>query len=241
MKKNWKEEKIKELFEIVEEHKSNNKPVMSAFKIFAQKNGRKVNSVRNFYYQEVENLKVNRELSEKLKINLDRHEKNNFAKFDERQTQKLLDFIKNKQKEGKSVRNACLELANNDARLMVRYQNKYRAISKTENSGVISFPVQQKLLPHKLTDEEIKSLFLGLVKLVKKSAMSEVDEKMRRETEFANDALRKTLVEVTKKRGKISQLQNENRKLNLQISALKQKLLELRTISLENSNNASTQ
>lgn len=241
MKKNWKEEKIKELFEIVEEHKSNNKPVMSAFKIFAQKNGRKVNSVRNFYYQEVENLKVNRELSEKLKINLNRHEKNNFAKFDERQTQKLLDFVKNKQKEGKSVRNACLELANNDARLMVRYQNKYRAISKNENSGVISFPVQQKLLPHKLTDEEIKSLFLGLVKLVKKSAMSEVDEKMRRETEFANDALRKTLVEVTKKRGKISQLQNENRKLNLQISALKQKLLELRTISLENSNNASTQ
>ena len=127
-------------------------------------------------------INKNKDLQDKLKVNMSLHEKNNFAKFDDRQTEKLLNYINGKVKQGKSIRSACLELSKNNATLMIRYQNKYHALKnkiakvsslenakqnnkndlQSNNSNILSFPTQNKLKPQKLTDDEIKSLLSSL-------------------------------------------------------------------------------
>ncbi len=258
MNNSWSNEEIKSLFSLVEEYRSKNKSLLDAFECHAKQYNRKPLSVRNYYYLKVDEFLHDEKLSKKLEINLALHQKNNFAKFDERQTQKLLDYIKKRTNEGKSVRSACLEIVGNDAKNLVRLQNKYRLemnkvkllkteknqkkssncdnfskkstkISQNSSNNLISFPVEQKLLPQKLTDAEIQSLFLGLVKLVKKSTLLDVDEQIKQEQEKLSVIIRKSAVEINEKNEKIEKLLGENKKLSTQVLQLKNKLEEMRT------------
>lgn len=235
----WKQEEISNLIKTVENFKNKNKPLLDAFFEHANKHNRKIFSVRNFYYKNIEIIKNDENLQKKLKINLKLHEKNNFAKFDERQTQKLIDYINSKKQEGKSVRKACQELAGNNATLMVRYQNKYRSMQKKDNtknintSNIISFPVEKKLQPQKLTDDEIKSLFLGLVNLVKKSTYQEAAESFLKEKQSNDMIFKKSIIEISQKDKKIEELMAENKKLTSKILMLKTKLENLRATTIE--------
>lgn len=258
MKNGWQKEEVQNLFRVVEEYKAKGKSLLDAFEFHAQKYNRKALSVRNFYYLKVDKFIHNQTLSKQFKINIQLHQKNNFAKFDERQTQKLLEYIKKRTSEGKSVRGACVEIVGNDAKKLVRMQNKYRLEmnrkkmqkmqKNTKNSSkndffsekipknqqkssnnLINFPVEQKLLPQKLTDAEIQSLFLGLVKLVKKSTLSTIEDEIKSEQEKLSVIIRKSAVEINQKNEKIEKLLNENKKLSTQVLSLKHKLEELRT------------
>ena len=275
MKNTWTENEIKNLFSLVEKYKLKNMPIIEAFYEHAKTNNRQPLSVRNFYYSKVDEIKHNQNLQKTLEINIKLHEKNNFAKFDDRQTQKLLEHIKQKTSEGKSVRKACLELAGGDAKELLRFQNKYRELIKKQsnnkvefsqkniknaqktkkntektdffnknnnfnkninntktqhsNENVISFPVEQKLIPQSLSEAEIQSLFVGLAKLVKKSALAEMEEKINLEREKLSLIVRKSTVEIGQKSEKIDELLTENKKLNKQIIMLKQKLEEMRS------------
>lgn len=130
MKSNWTNNQIKNLFSLVEKYKNMNKPLLDAFEEFAKTNNKKVFSVRNYYYKKCDEFLSDIKLQKQFDINIKLHEKNNFAKFDERQTDKLINFIKRKKEQGYSVRNACLMLAENDATKLIRFQNKYRQITK---------------------------------------------------------------------------------------------------------------
>ena len=55
----WTGAEIKNLFNIVENYKTKNIPLLKAFEDYAKKSGRKRNSVRNYYYQEINELKNN--------------------------------------------------------------------------------------------------------------------------------------------------------------------------------------
>lgn len=168
-----------------------------------------------------------------------------------------------------------MELANGDAKELLRFQNKYRELVKKQNNNklefsqknikntkkitknaekteffdkklnfneylnnssnqnhsenVISFPVEQKLFPQHLSEAEIQSLFVGLAKLVKKSALAEMEEKLNQEREKLSVVVRKSTVEIGQKAEKIDELLTENKKLSKQIVMLKQKLEEMRS------------
>ena len=275
MKNTWTATEIKNLFSLVEKYKKENKPIIDAFYEHATKNNRQPLSVRNFYYSKVDEIMHSQKLQKQLEINIKLHEKNNFAKFDDRQTQKLLEHIKNRTNQGQSVRKACMELANGDAKELLRFQNKYREIVKKQsinklefsqkiikntkkttknaekndffgkkanfnenlnnlenynhNENVISFPVEQKLIPQHLSEAEIQSLFVGLAKLVKKSALAEMEETINKEREKLSVIVRKSTVEIGQKAEKIDELLTENKKLSKQIVMLKQKLEEMRS------------
>lgn len=65
-----------------------------------------------------------------------------------------------------------------------------------------------------LSEKEIMSLFLGLVRLVKRTAVSEVSNELRNECEFATSTLDRTLKALKEKERQIEQLRLENKRLS---------------------------
>lgn len=234
MKKSLNEKQIKQLLETVEECKQKNKPLLWAFEEIAKKFGRKKNSIRNFYYQFISRAEKEESLKEKYNINLEKHIKQNFSKFSSEEEAVLKQRIEEKLKQGFSVRNACLKLANNNPNLMVRYQNKYRNLTKekTSKDNILKFPAKEKS-GSDLTDEEIKSLFLGIVKLVKKNALKQADVLVKQKLEVINNQLIKSVKTTNDKEKEIEKLCEKNKELKTEIKKLKQKIVELRAISLE--------
>ena len=270
MKYSWSDEEIKLLMQIVERHKKTNGSLLDAFEEFAKLCGRQTLSVRNFYYKKIEELTKNAELQKKFNVNIALHQKNNFAKFDERQTQKLLDYIKKRTSEGGSVRSACFELSNNDATKMIRFQNKYifetkklkeknlsdknissqnqtsknnekennAQMQKEMNSeNLIKFPLDEKNKPQALTDGEIQSLFLGLVRLIKNSAKISIEEENKKARENISLLLTKRDAELGQKKMIIENLESENENLCKKVLILKQKLEQLRAAHIQEMKN----
>lgn len=248
----WKDEDVKKLFEIVEQNKSKNQSLLTAFTEYAKLTGRKRNSVRNYYYQELTELQNNKSRASKLNIDIKKHIVNESILFTENETRSIISNILKLNNEGYSIRKACLKLANNDVNLMVRYQNKYRSVLKTNpklieeiskelninklktntnSSNLIYFKKQE---PKTITENDINSLFLGLIKLVKKSATESVEKKLISELDFANSTLRKTLVKLSKTEQSYKELENaykhekiENEKLKLENAYLRSEIANM--------------
>ena len=55
----WQDEEVKSLFKFVEVKKSEGVPLIKIFDEFALKVGRRQNSVRNYYYNEIKELTKN--------------------------------------------------------------------------------------------------------------------------------------------------------------------------------------
>lgn len=153
-------EKLEEFITYV----NNSKNKLEAFKIYASNNSYKYSSLRNLYYKHSKN-----------NINIKKYEK-----FSEVDTKMLIDKINDNLSKGISIRKTCLSLANNNPTIMVRLQNKYREIVRksyfktkaTNNTEILNFKPKQK----QITEDDINSLFLGLVKLVKNRAIKEFKE-----------------------------------------------------------------
>ncbi len=254
MKKNtniWKEEEVYTLFKFVEKFKTNNQPLLKAFELFANEYKRKKNSVRNFYYLKLKEFEKNPILAQKLNINLIAHTKTEQKFFTIEETELSMNKINSLLKKGYSVRRACLEVAQGNIKEMLRLQNKYRSLKlknkihdcfiKIKNSKKQLFnnnsKFQQKTsnilqMPNRnnpvLTDEEIKSLFMGLVNLVKKSAIDQFDKKIYKQLQDANFELRKSIKNLVTKeqeylnlRKKFDLLSNEQNKLKEEITILR--------------------
>ena len=207
----WKNEEVKALFDEVEKCKSKCEPIKNAFFVHAKRFFRRPNSVRNYYYHDIENLKKDKSRLLTLGIDLQKHQTTHFKSFDDVEEKRLLLEVKNLVLSGKSVRKACSEVSGGDLKLMTRLQNKYQNI-KAKNlrkDNVIMFHNQKK----NLTESDINSLFLGLVKLIKRVATEE------REQEFE------------KLENDFQTLKSENLKLEQKIKSLssgkKEKLKEL--------------
>ena len=250
----WKDEKIKELFSFIENGKKQNENLTKLFDAFAKKTGRMPNSVRNYYYMELDNLLSNPKRAQKLNIKLEMHQKINPKEFTFEESKELVKNILKLTAQGMSVRKACLVLAKDNINEMVRYQNKYRTImlkdkklfdeciSELKSSGieiksnkqlpnnVIQFRERKNIL----SDSDINSLFIGLVKLVKKQAGEEADKALKIQNEKANNLLRKALVELTEKENEIKDLRknfkvmaDNNQKLTEELKTVRGKNAEL--------------
>lgn len=244
----WDDTQIKKLFSVVEKTKSENKSLLEAFKIFAKKTGRKPNSVRNFYYQEVENLKNDAGRADELGICAKNHNISVAKKFSNEETKKLIKEILRQKCLGNSVRKACLNLANGDAGKMIRYQNKFRSVlcgnkklysecleelrkeglgeKEIKRSNVVFMKKQEE---KKLSDDDINSLFLGLIRLVKRSAAQTAAKEFENESEFASNALRNSLSKLALANQKIEALSCELEKVKTRSSRLEDENIKLKT------------
>ena len=100
----WNNEEVKNLFDTVEKVKNKNMPLKQAFVLHGESYSRKPNSVRNYYYHEIDNLKSDKNRLEKLGINLSKHEKNEINFFSSDEEKKLMTKIDSDVKNGLSVR-----------------------------------------------------------------------------------------------------------------------------------------
>ena len=221
MKSIWSDEEVKSLFNTVEEKRGKGESLKNAFSMHAQKFHRKGNSVRNYYYHEVDNLQKDDARRTRLNIDLKKHIKNRLVPFSKEQEEKFLSEVKALTDKGMSVRSACFKLSNGDMTLMTRLQNKFQNLKKEKaekKDNIITFKSRKML-----TDADINSLFAGLVKLVKKNAYEEVNVKIKEEKETSEYLLKEAYLELNKKEKEITKLKNE---LNMFKGLKKQDLLK---------------
>lgn len=238
----WKSSEVKNLFACVEKSKENQQSLMDAFKSFAKNSKRKPNSVRNYYYQEVANLKNDKKRRDELNIDISKHQIELPEKFSIEETKSIVKEILREKCLGKSTRSACMKLADGDAKKMVRFQNKFRSVLKNnknlydqcfeelkkeglfkeeKSSNVIYLKKQKK----SLSDEDVNSLFMGLIKLVKKSAIEDAST----ETEFANGVVRKTLSKLSDAENRIKKKEEQLARAIKEIEGLKEENCFLKT------------
>ncbi len=223
----WKDEEVKSLFGEVEKCKKEKKSLKQAFVSHAGKFHRKPNSVRNYYYHEVDNLLQDKERCRRLEIDLKNHEKSHFENFDKIQEEELFEKIENLVKKGHSVRSACREISGGDLSLMTRIQNKFQNMKRkvVKKDNIIPFQNKQKVL----TENDINSLFLGLVKLIKKTALEEAKQNFMP----SNELLKKAFADLSKKDMQIDELKANLQRLKIENKMLRRELEGDKTSALE--------
>ena len=247
----WTDEEVIKLFRFIEDGKKQNHNLSGMFSLYAKLTNRKPNSVRNYYYAELNELENNKERRENLGIDISLHQKVEQKEFTEDETENLVLEILRLTSKGISVRKACMQLADGDIDKMVRLQNKFRAVvvknkslyekcleklnmevpnkRQAKPNNVVSFVNPKNLL----SDSDINSLFMGLVKLVQK----QTEERAIRENggigEKANEALKRMIIKINEKEKEIKNLQKlfrleslKNQKLNIEIQDLRIKNAE---------------
>ncbi len=197
----WNDNEVKSLFEEVERCKNDKKSLRNAFVAHAKKFERQPNSVRNYYYHEVDNLIADQARRKRLNIDLSCHEKSHFVGFNKVQEEELFEEIEKQTSQGKSVRSVCQEISGGDLVLMTRIQNKYQNMKRKIDKKNNVIPFKQKVL----SENDINSLFLGLVKLIKKTAMEEAKEN----SASSNSLLKKVFADLDKKEKQILELKLE--------------------------------
>ena len=247
----WKDNEVKELFSLIENYKEQNASLLSAFSKYAKNSGRKRNSVRNYYYQELAELKQNPNRAISLNIDVNKHIVSSSVLFSEAETREILTTILKYHSKGLSIRKACLTLAENDINKMVRYQNKYRSVLKNEPELIeeikkeLKITAKENVVPNNvvylkkqqvktISESDINSLLLGLIKLVKKSAAESAEKKILADLEISNSTLRKTLTKLSKAEQDLKDLtlkletqQNEYEKMRLENIYLKTEIANL--------------
>lgn len=230
----WSEEEVKTLFKFVEVKKSEGVALINIFKLFAEKVGRMQNSVRNYYYKEVERLSQDKKRCEALSINISEHKVLNIEPFSLEDEKKLKMQVEELIGKGYSVRKACLVLADGDATKMIRIQNKYRSLiekNKNEVTNVIKMPLKRNIL----NDEDVNALFLGLIKLVKKQQYEKAKIIYENDLESANAKLKTAIEGIVQKENEIDKLQKQIKILQNQAKTLKQKFEEYKSENKEKS------
>ncbi|MDD5919014.1 MAG: hypothetical protein PUD73_07995 [bacterium] len=102
-------------------------PLKAVFERVAAKTGRKPNSIRNYYYARVK--ESGRAASEALHSAA-------FVPFSEEEMRMLMRTVLTEQAKGVSVRACTLAMGKGDTKTMLRYQNKYRSLLRTNPAFV---------------------------------------------------------------------------------------------------------
>lgn len=115
----WSQAESERLFALAEEASKSGRSLKSVFDEFAAASGRQANSIRNYYYAQV-----------KQGDSAYRHTPA-FVPFTQGEARSLLETVLIAQGRGESVRACTLRLGQGDDRAMLRYQNKYRSLIRT--------------------------------------------------------------------------------------------------------------
>ncbi|MDP2892671.1 MAG: hypothetical protein Q8O09_06000 [Bacillota bacterium] len=118
-KTGWNSSERSLLWEEVKSAREENRPLRTVFERVASATKRCPNSVRNFYYAAA--AEGDPELKKPAA----------FVPFSESEIEGLLKKVLSAQAEGISVRSCTMALGSGDKKMMLRYQNKYRNVLKT--------------------------------------------------------------------------------------------------------------
>ena len=115
----WSENENKLLWETADEAQQQGLPLKSVFEEIAQRTGRRPNSIRNYYYAQVRTREDGAGHTAR------------FVPFTQSEVDWLMEQVLTARAEGQSVRSCLQKLSGGDHSLMLRYQNKYRAVIKS--------------------------------------------------------------------------------------------------------------
>lgn len=124
----WNEKEAALLFSAAQRARSEGRALRCAFESVAAQTGRKPNSVRNYYYECLRAGQAQGTLERSAA----------FVPFEREEELALLRTMLTERARGQSVRACALNMGKGDTRLMLRYQNKYRALIKNEPALVRS-------------------------------------------------------------------------------------------------------
>ena len=199
----YKEKDVIQLAKFINGRKD--KTLTKTFNEFAVEHGKSKGTVRNLYYAIAKLSNKDQEFCDKY-LNgqpIFVSEVENFSKEQERELVKKVLLLKH---QGKSVRNAINLLANGDAKLALRYQNKYRNFIKTKREEL------------NLLIEEIKKENGVIIEL----------ETIKTQEYFNEFQLKRLKAEINGLVSRISQdLQKENQALKERINFLQNENLKL--------------
>ncbi|MGI6706015.1 MAG: hypothetical protein ACOX6S_07055 [Clostridia bacterium] len=144
----WKEQDVKQLLMEIRACRERGEALRVAFERVAERTGRKYNTVRNFYYTYKKELggedlmdaadrTINRgEDPEEVGGQVSGDNTIRFIPFTEQEKWDLMVAMLEAQGQGRSVRGCALELGKGDKTKMLRYQNKYRNMLKSDRQMV---------------------------------------------------------------------------------------------------------
>jgi len=115
----WSENENKLLWETADEAQQQGLPLKAVFEQIAQQTGRRPNSIRNYYYAQVRTREDGQAHAAR------------FVPFTQPEVDWLMEQVLIARAEGQSVRSCLQKLSGGDHSLMLRYQNKYRAVIKS--------------------------------------------------------------------------------------------------------------
>ncbi len=118
----WSAQEDALLFEAVRIAREAGAPLKAVFDDVAERTGRRPNSIRNYYY-----ARVKQENGENAQL----QHNPAFVPFTDEEIRHLLTTVLGAQARGVSVRACTLEMGDGDNRAMLRYQNKYRSLLKS--------------------------------------------------------------------------------------------------------------
>lgn len=230
----WDNEEVKTLFKFVEIKKSEGMALINIFNQYASLTQRKQNSVRNYYYKELLCMTKNTQRAKELQIDLTNHSVNRGVPFTKSEEETIVKKISELVEQGCSVRKACLKLSNGNVPTMLRLQNKYRSITKINEKPmgqIIKMPIKNQ----KITEEDIKALFMGLVKMVKRQEQENIKVMYENELFKANEKLKMAFAEIVIKQNQIEKLKEEICLVKNKLNQNKECLIKKRIIQNKNS------
>ena len=115
----WSERENQLLWETADEAQQQGLPLKAVFEQIAQATGRRPNSIRNYYYAQVRNREDGHPHAAR------------FVPFTQEEVDWLMEQVLTARAAGQSVRSCLQKLSGGDHSLMLRYQNKYRAVIKS--------------------------------------------------------------------------------------------------------------
>lgn len=115
----WSESENQLLWETADEAQQQGLPLKAVFERIAKQTGRRPNSIRNYYYAQVRQHEDGQTHAAR------------FVPFTQQEVDWLMEQVLTARAEGQSVRSCLQRLSDGDHSLMLRYQNKYRAVIKS--------------------------------------------------------------------------------------------------------------
>ena len=116
----WSDTENKLLWETADEAQQQGLPLKAVFEQIARQTGRRPNSIRNYYYAQVRDHDGGAERPAR------------FVPFTQQEVDWLMEQVLVARSAGQSVRSCLQKLSGGDHSLMLRYQNKYRAVQSGE-------------------------------------------------------------------------------------------------------------
>lgn len=115
----WSDTENKLLWETADEAQQQGLPLKAVFEQIADQTGRRPNSIRNYYYAQVREREDGQTHTAR------------FVPFTQQEVDWLMEQVLIARAAGQSVRSCLQKLSGGDHSLMLRYQNKYRAVIKS--------------------------------------------------------------------------------------------------------------